>query len=204
MTDGLLGGESRMRTSMKSLLTLVPLVQVAIMDMPAFAGGLAGHAGREGASFNAEAAAAPASGSSPEALKEIASWLTSEFGLSIESLPAVGFVAPERLAALRYRGLSSDHMDEGRDILAVYDDDKRTIYLPQGWTGRNVMETSILVHEMVHHAQNLGKEKTECPEAREKLAYEAQERWLRRFGTDLEKEFGINGFTLLVRTNCGW
>jgi hypothetical protein len=56
---------------------------------------------------------------------------------------------------------------------------------------------------MVHHAQNLGKEKAECPKAREKLASEAQERWLRRFGSSLERAFGIDGFTLLVRTNCG-
>jgi Domain of unknown function (DUF6647) len=188
-----------MKTSTKVLLTLVPLMQLAIADVPGFAGSLTNHPGHE----VAEAAAPPARGR-PESLREIASWLTSEFGLSIESLPAVEFVARERLTALRYRGLPSDHMGEARDILAVYDDDARRIYLRRGWTGRSVAEASILVHEMVHHAQNVGKEKAECPEAREKLAFEAQERWLRRFGTDLEKEFGINGFTLLVRTSCGW
>jgi hypothetical protein len=198
--QGGFSAESRMKTSTKVLLTLVLLMQLAIADVPGFAGSLTNHPGRE----VAEAAAPPASGSSPESLREIASWLTSEFGLSIESLPAVEFVAQERLTALRYRGLPSDYMGEARDILAVYDDDAGKIYLRRGWTGRNVAEVSILVHEMVHHAQNLGKEKAECLEAREKLAYEAQERWLRRFGTDLEKEFGINGLTLLVRTSCGW
>jgi hypothetical protein len=56
---------------------------------------------------------------------------------------------------------------------------------------------------MVHHAQNLAGAKFECPQAREKLAYEAQGRWLEQKGSDLAQAFGIDGFTLLVLTNCG-
>ena len=94
-------------------------------------------------------------------------------------------------------------MNGGRDIVAVYDDDARTIYLPRDWTGRTVPEVFILVHEMVHHAQNLAGMKAECPHARERMAYEAQLRWLSRFGVDLAEAFGIDGFTLLVFTSCG-
>ncbi len=57
---------------------------------------------------------------------------------------------------------------------------------------------------MVHHLQNVGGLKYECPQAREKLAFVAQERWLRMYGTDLEKEFGIDPFSLLVLSNCGY
>ncbi len=64
-------------------------------------------------------------------------------------------------------------------------------------------EVSILVHEMVHHAQNLAGMKAECPQARERMAYEAQQRWLSRFGVDMAEAFGIDGFTLLVFTSCG-
>jgi len=43
----------------------------------------------------------------------------------------------------------------------------------------------------------------ECPAEREKLAYEAQDRWLRLFGRNLEAEFEVNGLALLVSTSCG-
>jgi hypothetical protein len=58
------------------------------------------------------------------------------------------------------------------------------------------------VHEMVHHLQNVGGLKYPCPDAREKPAYLAQDRWLRRFGLDLETAFGIDLFTVLVRSAC--
>jgi hypothetical protein len=140
---------------------------------------------------------------SRELLAVVSNWLSSEFGLSIDTLPRIKFVPMAQMSMLRFRGVPSDHLGDGRDVVAVYDDDARTIYLPHGWTGRTPAETSIIVHEMVHHAQNLAETKFECAQAREKLAYEAQERWLAQFGSDLAKEFEVDGFTLLVLTNCG-
>ena len=63
---------------------------------------------------------------------------------------------------------------------------------------------SVLVHEVVHHLQHVAKLPHACPQEREQLAYRAQERWLRRFDRSLASEFGTDGFTLLVRTNCGF
>jgi hypothetical protein len=87
-------------------------------------------------------------------------------------------------------------------VEAYYDDATRTIYLPQGWTGRSPAELSLLVHEMVHHVQNVAGLKYACPEEREKIAYAAQRQWLALFGRDLMHEFKIDPMTLLVRTNC--
>ncbi len=84
----------------------------------------------------------------------------------------------------------------------MYNDDTKTIYLPNGWAGRTPAELSILVHEMVHHLQNVAKLTHDCPAAREKLAYEAQDKWLALFGTSLEDEFGIDAFTLFAKTGC--
>jgi hypothetical protein len=44
--------------------------------------------------------------------------------------------------------------------------------------------------------------KYECPQAREKVAYMAQERWLGLFGRSLEQDFELDGFSLLVKTRC--
>ena len=42
----------------------------------------------------------------------------------------------------------------------------------------------------------------ECPAEREKLACEAQDKWLHLFGRNLEAEFEINGLALRVSTSC--
>ena len=88
------------------------------------------------------------------------------------------------------------------DTVAVYSDSARTIYLAENWTGGTPAELSVLVHEMVHHLQNLAGLKYECAQAREKLAYTAQERWLALFGHDLAQDFVLDGFSLLAKTKC--
>jgi hypothetical protein len=89
-----------------------------------------------------------------------------------------------------------------RDVVAVYEATTKTIYLRDNWSGDNPAELSVLVHEMVHHLQNAGNLKFECPQEREQTAYAAQERWLGLFGHDLLHDFEIDSFTLLVSTKC--
>jgi len=89
-----------------------------------------------------------------------------------------------------------------REVIAVYNDKMKTIFLSDAWAGTSAAKLSVLVHEMVHHLQNLGKLEYECPAAREKLAYEAQDQWLKRFGQDLETEFEIDTLTLRVTSAC--
>ena len=38
--------------------------------------------------------------------------------------------------------------------------------------------------------------------AREKVAYMAQDKWLKRFGTSLESEFDLDMFTVLISSAC--
>ena len=148
------------------------------------------------------------------ALTEIASWLVANFDLpAIAEEPSIEFAQPFRLAAMRYKeaigGSSQEQKAEGstprgyqREVVAVYDNATRTIFLAQSWTGKTAAEMSVLVHEMVHHLQNLGGLKYECPAAREKPAYLAQDRWLTQHGLDLEHEFQIDKFTLVVSSAC--
>jgi hypothetical protein len=132
----------------------------------------------------------------------VAGWLASEFDLPpTEVLPAVVLVPVHQIVSMRYgNSVSSGNADA--DVAAVYSDGGRTIYVPAGWSGRTPAEFSLLVHEMVHHLQNIAGMTYECPEARERLAYLAQDRWLALTGTSLATEFGIDPMTLLVRTSC--
>ncbi len=141
---------------------------------------------------------------------EIAAWLSVNFELpAVDKPPRIEFASPVRINALRYRGIIKGQMTQdlaapnaGRQTVAIYIDDTSTIYLPSGWTGKTPAETSMLVHEMVHHIQNIARIKHDCLQAREKLAYAAQERWLRRFDLSLESEFDVDPFTVLVSTLC--
>src|SRR5215510_3765657 len=147
-------------------------------------------------------------------LTAIATWLSIEFDLpSPGRHPHIELVPPAEIAALRYRGRfpnagteralnGSSAASPEHDVVAVYSDPAQTIYLAEDWTGRTPAELSVLVHEMVHHLQNLAGLKYECPQAREKLAYLAQERWFGLFGHDLAQDFELDGFSLLAKTKC--
>ena len=147
-------------------------------------------------------------------LTAIETWLSIEFDLPIRgNHPRIELVPPAEIAALRYRGrfpnVGTDRaptdpsaVPSDRDTVAVYSDSTRTIYLAEEWTGGTPAELSVLVHEMVHHLQNLAGLKYECPQAREMLAYTAQERWLALFGRDLEQDFDLDGLSLLMKTKC--
>jgi len=114
--------------------------------------------------------------------------------------PRIELAPPATLVAVRIGGSTASA--SGRELEALYDDRTRTIYLPWGWTGATPAELSVLVHEMVHHLQNVGGLKYECPEAREKPAYAAQDKWLSLFGRNLVDEFELDPMTVLVRTKC--
>jgi hypothetical protein len=147
-------------------------------------------------------------------LAAIEAWLALRFDLpSVDHHPRIELVPPAKIAALRYQGFllnprienapSGDAGAASRsDVVAVYSDATQTIYLPEGWTGTTAAELSVLVHEMVHHVQNVGGLKYACPQEREKLAYMAQERWLGLFGHNLEADFELDAFSLLVKTRC--
>lgn len=145
-------------------------------------------------------------------LTAIVVWLSASFDLPARyDVPHVEFVPASQMIAQRYKSLLPAERANianalgdtaGSDTVALYNDDTKTIYLPDGWAGHTPAELSILVHEMVHHLQNIARLVHECPQAREKLAYEAQDKWLALFGTSLEREFGVDGFTLLAKTVC--
>jgi hypothetical protein len=144
-------------------------------------------------------------------LTAVVLWLSTNFDLpAIYDHPSVEFVPAAKIVAVRYGDLPSSQLEKGilpalsgrSQVLSVYDDATKTIYLPEDWTGSTPAELSVLVHETVHHLQNVGGLKFECPREREELAYKAQDQWLGLFGRDLLRDFEIDGFTLLANTKC--
>jgi hypothetical protein len=125
-------------------------------------------------------------------------WVSSNFGVEADgSAVRIERASSTRLAAVPYGGIQ-----QRRHVLGVYDDTTRTVFLPEEWTGGSPEEQSVLVHQLVHHLQNLAGLMFQCAEEREKLAYAAQERWLGLFGRNLADAFGIDATTLLLSTEC--
>jgi len=151
-------------------------------------------------------------------LTAIVLWLSANFDLpATYEHPKVEFVPAVEIAFLHYGAFTTEKrrevlaqyrsnisLDKRREVVAVYIDVMETIFLPEGWTGNTPAELSVLVHEMVHHLQNLARQRFECPQAREALAYAAQERWLGLFGRNLLEDFEIDRTTLLISTRCSF
>ena len=144
-------------------------------------------------------------------LERIGAWLVSNFELpAVQDRPVIEFVSKKRIAAMRLQGhapaegaTDARYTEPGqRRPVAVCDDSSRTIFLPDDWGGQSAADKSILVHEMVHHIQNLAGIKYECPMGREKPAYLAQDKWLAQFGLSLEKEVEVDMFTVVVSSAC--
>jgi hypothetical protein len=150
-------------------------------------------------------------------LAMIVTWLSVQFELPPTQLhPKIEIVSAREIVFRRYRAFSSEVRREawdqaqkaavtgkGRQSVAIYDDANHVISLPEGWTGHSPAELSVLIHEVVHHLQAVHGLKYECLNARERLAYDAQDRWLAMFGLSLASEFDIDAFTLKVSTACG-
>jgi hypothetical protein len=133
-------------------------------------------------------------------LTAIVLWLSINFPLPANlNHPGIKFVSAAEMITVR-TDVSASEISS--DIVALYSNESKTIYLMDGWTGKTPAELSILVHEMVHHLQNVGQLKFACPEEREELAYKAQDSWLHLFGRDLEHDFLMDPFTILVKSKC--
>jgi hypothetical protein len=128
-------------------------------------------------------------------------WLTLTFALpATTERPQVLHVPAQRITALHLGTAAGTGHDQ--TILGAYDPRSQTIFLRDDWDSRDVAHVSVLVHELVHWLEDSASRRYECPGEREALAYEAQERWLRLFGKDLQSAFGLDAFTLKMRTGC--
>lgn len=151
-------------------------------------------------------------------LAAIVMWLSANFALpQTHDFPRIEFITESEMVFIRYQTFTSERRREiasvldnsagdskRRRVVSIYDDRARTIYLPTQWSGDTPAELSVLVHEMVHHLQNVGDLRYDCTGTREKIAYEAQEKWLALFGRNLADEFDLDPFTLKVSTSCGF
>ncbi|MGV3633726.1 MAG: DUF6647 family protein [Pseudorhodoplanes sp.] len=149
----------------------------------------------------------------PQQLDEIMRWITERFDLpQTADRPAIVFETPAGLDRMRNGGFvgaptrqdapNAEHRSAQGSVLALYDDVRRTIHLSEDWSGETDADMSALVHELVHHLQNMAGLTYNCAGEREQIAYQAQAAWLRQFGKSLESEFALDGLSVIVHSNC--
>jgi hypothetical protein len=134
----------------------------------------------------------------------VAAWTAERMGLPLpDALPRIVLRTPDEMARLRAGGAPAFHRSGGPP-LALYARDGATILLPSGWSGRDMVEVSVLVHEMAHHLQATSGRPGACPAAAEAEAFAVQSDWLRLFGGDLGRDLGIDGLYLRLLGACGF
>jgi hypothetical protein len=103
------------------------------------------------------------------------SWITSQ----------TGYVAPSQPVVLA----SEEKFQLVMQMKGVHYADARAMYIPgmvildnNSWEESDPVQISLLVHELVHHAQLFSKRKYACADAKEYEAYSIQNKWLEQHG----------------------
>ncbi|MGB4100571.1 MAG: DUF6647 family protein [Alphaproteobacteria bacterium] len=106
---------------------------------------------------------------------KLMSWIEKETGYRAPNLPTV--IASQE----KFRMVMS--------MNGVHYADARAMYIPgmvildnEAWEADDPVQISLLVHELVHHAQLFSKRKYACADAKEYEAYIIQNKWLEAHG----------------------
>jgi len=103
-------------------------------------------------------------------------------------LPAVRLVPRKNLFAMAYEKDIAEVTDAAEGvILGVYDSDSETVYLPEGFSFSDPKAAHVLVHELVHHLQNVaGVTDPTCPEQGEWEAYKIESAFQQERGQEVD------------------
>ncbi len=118
-------------------------------------------------------------------------WLHLNTGMTITDSPKIVMLSPEALTA-KY----------GRPVHALYEHEKSIIYLSRHIDLTTIQGASVLLHELVHHHQNVSgaMDGYNCMQQSEKLAYETQRQYLTANRAQLMPE--LNQFNIIMRSLC--
>jgi Domain of unknown function (DUF6647) len=133
-------------------------------------------------------------------LQGLARWVAERTGEAELSVPRLCILSTGELS--RLRGGPLEALGPLQTV-ALYSRQPPLILLDSAYDPGNPVSQSVIVHELVHHAQAVSGRRFACSAEAERDAYDIQEEWLSRFGLSLESAFGINRMALFVLTNCG-
>jgi hypothetical protein len=129
----------------------------------------------------------------------LAGWIAVQTGLATVPPPRIELVNPATMTETAFGpGIAASPL-----LRALYSQPAGTVYLRKNWDRSNVRDRSELLHELVHHFQNVHDLKYGCAAEREKLAYDLQIAWLREQGVaDPYELLEINAFFVVMASVC--
>jgi hypothetical protein len=120
----------------------------------------------------------PSAKISTETVRNYINWIIQQTGWPAADIPPIKTASFARLRELS--GLSSDA--EWIQRAAFYSKSEHLMYLAESWNKDDLVDRSILVHELVHHLQMANHIQLACWGRYEAQAYELQIQWLHTQG----------------------
>jgi hypothetical protein len=126
-------------------------------------------------------------------------WIALQMGCAAPAPPCVEQIPPRNICERFFDG----NVPDDASVVAIYDRKNRVIYLSTAWRADSISDRGTLVHELVHHVQEVAGIPYPCLAAREKLAYHLQAKWLQENGVaDPYKLMNVDEFTIMMRSLC--
>lgn len=136
----------------------------------------------------------------PGMAAEMITWIVGKTGWTKRKLPHIKFLPHKQIVALFSENPGGA---DGIHIVAAYSDKRHIIYLSNQWDPGSLRDRAALLHELVHHLQDLNKVKVACPAQYEKQAYELTIAWLGDNGVKDPYEFlGIDERYIYLMSHC--
>jgi hypothetical protein len=128
-------------------------------------------------------------------------WITARTGLDADP-PLI--VQMDRQSMHRVYYESDPPPQTALKLQAFYYHPTASVVLPTDWTGHDLGDQSVLLHELVHHVQRTNDVRgVPCELALERQAYDLQVEWLEEQGVDDPYELiEADAFTITFLTAC--
>lgn len=126
-------------------------------------------------------------------------WIALQMECAVPPPPCIEQIPPCEVCERFYEG----DVPADAAVIAAHDRKNRVIYLSTAWRAHSIVDRGTLVHELVHHLQEVAGIPYPCTAARERLAYHLQAKWLQENGVaDPYKMMNVDEFTILMRPVC--
>lgn len=121
-------------------------------------------------------------------------WIAIETGLAIAPPPTILQIPTQEI-----------HTKSGRHFgaVALYMRETATVYLPVGWNSAALYDRATLLHELVHHMQEINRVPSQCNAERERQAYDLTRKWLSEQGVaDPYAFLNMDELTITILSLC--
>jgi hypothetical protein len=129
-------------------------------------------------------------------IRRFLTWIVDETHLLMPTPPRVLTVLP---AGMYERAGGS------RSVVALYEWQTATIYLPAKWDVARMYDRAVLLHELVHHVQYFNNVPAACAAQHERQAYALTAKWLAEQGNaDPYAVLNTDELTVAILSMCPW